>query len=104
MTLATSRQMLVSLGFFASAANDTYRQQGSDSINEWANFDKYDVFFLIRSVRKPGGSGNGKMVCFKNRVQSTDCLVLQLSQDSHQQDSGLWGYHCSCDSLSEETT
>ena len=59
MTLATSRQMLVSLGFFASAANDTYRQQGIDSIDEWEYFDKDDAVSFLRSVRKLSGGRNG---------------------------------------------
>ena len=65
MTLATSRQMLVRLGFSASAANDIYQWQGIDSIDEWANFDKNKVFYLIRLFRKPSSGGNGEMVGFK---------------------------------------
>ena len=65
MTLATSRHMLVRIGFSASASNDIYRRQGIDLIDEWENFDKDDIVLLLHSVRKPGGSGNGKMVGFK---------------------------------------
>ena len=73
MTLATSRKMLVRLGFSTSAANDIYQRQGIDSVYEWANFDKDGIVFLLRSVRKPSGGRNGEMVYFKAE------LNLQLS-------------------------
>ena len=60
--------MLVRLGFSASDANDIYQWQGIDSINEWENFDKDDFFSLLRLFRKPGGSVNGEMVCFKEEL------------------------------------
>ena len=62
MTLATSRQMLVRLGFSTSAANSIYQRHVIHSIDEWASFEKDDVFSLLRLVRKPGGGGNGEMV------------------------------------------
>ena len=65
MTLATSRHMLVRLGFSSIAANEIYQRQGIDCIHEWAKFDKDKCFSLLHSVCKPGGSGNGDMVGFK---------------------------------------
>ena len=68
MTLTTSRKMLLCLGFSTSAANNIYQRQGIDSINEWANFDRDEVFSLLRLVRKPGGGGNGEMVGLKAEI------------------------------------
>ena len=50
MTLATSRQMLVRLGFSESAVNYIYHCQGIDYINEWTNFDKNGVVYLLHSA------------------------------------------------------
>ena len=65
MTVTTSIQMLARLVLSASAANDIYQRQGIESIDEWENFDKDDVVYLLRSVCKPGGGRNGEMVGFK---------------------------------------
>ena len=99
--LATPRQMLVYLIFSASAANGIYQLQGIDSIDECEYFDKDDAVSFLRSVRKLSGGRNGWDRQFLSGAPSQACRVLHLSQDPHQQDSGLWGYHCSCDLRSE---
>ena len=68
MTIAKSGQMLVRLGFSASAANEIYQQQGIDFIDKWENFDKDDVVSLICSVRKPSGGRNVDMVGLKSEI------------------------------------
>ena len=73
MKLATSRKILLRLVLYASTANEIYQRQGIESIEEWENFDKDDVFSLLRLVLKPGDGGNGEMVSF------TAELNLQLA-------------------------
>ena len=64
---------MLRLVLYASAANEIYQRQGIESIDEWENFDKDDVFSLLRLVLKPGDGGNGEMVSF------TAELNLQLA-------------------------
>ena len=64
MILETSRQMLMRIGFTASAANDLYQRQDIDFINDWAHFDKDVIFSMLHSVRKPVGGGNCETVGF----------------------------------------
>ena len=74
MTLATSRQMLVRLGFAAISANDIYQRQGIDSSYEWEDFDKDDVVSFLRLVGKTGGDGNGDIVGLKrSSIYSLPC-------------------------------
>ena len=51
--------MMVRLGFTDAAADEIYSGQGIDSIDEWANLDESNVTLLCRTVRKPGGGGDG---------------------------------------------
>ena len=56
--------MLILLGFSGTAANEIYQRQGIDSIDEWENFYKEDVVYLIFSFRETGGGRDGEMVGF----------------------------------------
>lgn len=56
---------MVRLGFNEAAADEIYGGQGIDSIEEWENFDEADVKSLCRTVRKPGGGGDGEMISYK---------------------------------------
>ena len=65
MTIQSSRSMTVRLGFTETAADKIYSGQGIDSIDEWANLNENDVTSLCRTIRKPGGGGDGKTISYK---------------------------------------